>query len=175
MKQLIVLSFVFSILLSSCGFTKQPEPTPIPTATPATAEARMQAYQKDLQLTLAGLKNEIDRIEQNKHDAPDVAFRGVSVYIKMLSLERMPIPSDEDLISLGYDAGLDIAHRNLISALKACSYLGAVAMDFDTERPDTRELLKAHEACKTTIENLEKEEGFAELFACPNQHPLCSY
>lgn len=171
-QSLLYADFLPSELVASAQLQSN-NTLPTPTSTPATAQERYSIYWEDLQVQLARLKRDVWEIENAKEDKAKAFLLGTMVSVDMIAVERIPIPTDKDLQSLGYPTGLHFEHQQLLSVLRPCSYLGALGMDMETV--SLKDFLSAQQDCKKTITDLEKrDEIYIKLFRCPYAHPLCS-
>lgn len=143
-----------------------------PEPTPSTAAGRYNAYWKDMNISLARLKRDVERIEANKQNSPDAFFWGLSVWQTMYGLKQQSIPTDADLLELGESPGLAAQHEEFMYNLEACRITGEIGMNFESF--SLKELLTMNTECKNTISEFEKIERARLLFICPDNHPLCS-
>ncbi len=158
-----------------CSTTQVPTPTQMPTPTPATAQERVNVYDKYVRWEVSLLLRYVEETEQYRDSKPMAFESALRVFTGFLGLQRLPLPSKSDFEAIGdsspYKSGFDpkAAHAFLLGVLAPCQKLGAIAMDLEGET--SKSLLDANAACKKELLHL--KDDAPRLFDCPVELGLC--
>lgn len=144
-------------------------PTVVPTATPATAEGRIDGYFRELTINLAKLERDALRIDSDRGDNGTVALDGVSIYLTYWILENMKTPPKSDTEQVGITEDYTEAHKWLLSVLSPCGELGARAQFGEPGQAMVNGILQLHDECKERIQFL--KEKYPDFFICPPGEP----
>jgi len=156
-----------------CSPTLAPTPTPLPT--PATAQERVDVYDKYMRWHVSLLLRYVEETEQYPDSKPMAFTSAVRVFTAFLGLQRLALPSKSDFEALkdsslfGSDFDPKTNHEFILGVLAPCGKLGAIAMD--AEGKTLNSLLDANAACKNELLHLKDESP--RLFNCPSELGLC--
>ncbi|MEZ4864153.1 MAG: hypothetical protein R3C14_22765 [Caldilineaceae bacterium] len=148
-----------------------PFPTLVPTATPATPQARIAGYLRELTINLARLERDSLRIESNRNDNETVAVIGTSIALTSWVLENMEPPSKVDSEQVGIAEDYTEAHKWLLDVLHPCRIIGSYAMNGEPGETMVSNILQAHDECKERIQFLKGK--YPHLFVCPVGETYC--
>jgi len=168
--RLSLVSIICILLISSCG-KAIPLSTVVPTATPASPQERVNAYLRELTITLSRLQRDISRIEASRSDSSLVALAGTSVFLDYQILEKMQVPSIVDTRQVGILEDYTEAHKWLLGVLHDCDVLGKHAQFDEQNEAMVKNILDSEEVCKIEVQFLKNK--YPEFFICPPDETTC--